>query len=176
MSTSLYWGRYPAQQRYPMQPFHFDPALAGQDVSSGSSSSSVVCYLIFFTRKKVVKNFTSYFSGTSFIHKKVRVLSFALPVLYFKKRGRLIFYMIVNFFLFFSLNIKVGQSWSWSWSWNRSRLLFSGSSQIRAAPGGSGFTKEYRYRYLPVSTGIQYRTNFCNICRYLTFVQARLLL
>ena len=173
MSTSLYWGRYPAQQRYPMQPFHFDPALAGQDVSSGSSSSSVVCYLIFFTIKKVVKNFTSYFSGTSFIHKKVRVLSFALPVLYFKKRGRLIFYMIVNFF-FFSLNIKVGQSWSWSW--NRSRLLFSGSSQIRAAPGGSGFTKEYRYRYLPVSTGIQYRTNFCNICRYLTFVQARLLL
>ena len=32
--------------------------------------------------------------------------------------------------------------------------MFSGSSQIRAAPGGSGFTKEYRYRYLPVSNTV----------------------
>ena len=155
MSTSLYWGRYPAQlstQRYPMQPFHFDPALAGQDVSSGSSSSSVVCYLIFFYYKESCEKFHFLLFRDFFYSQKGTSAFLCSSSTVLQEKRQINFLHDCKFFSFFSLNIKVGQSWSWSW--NRSRLLFSGSSQIRAAPGGSGFTKEYRYRYLPVSNTV----------------------
>ena len=48
------------------------------------------------------KNLISQFTGACFIHRKVRVLCFALPELYFK--GQIIFFsIIVKLFFFFLL-------------------------------------------------------------------------
>ena len=77
-----------SDRRSVVEPFHFGPApaLASQDGGSGfgSSSSPVVHNLLL--KKKVFKNFTSQFTGTCFIQRKVRVLCFALPVLNFKRK------------------------------------------------------------------------------------------
>ena len=81
-----------------VEPFHFGPAPAPASQDGGSSSSHVVHNLllkIFF-----ITSFTSQFIGTCFIQRKVRVLCFALPVLYLKR------HINFNIFVYFSsLNI-----------------------------------------------------------------------
>ena len=54
------------------------PTPARQDGGSNSSSSPVVNNLVL---KKVFLNFTPQFTEACLIHRKVRVLCFALPVL-----------------------------------------------------------------------------------------------
>ena len=128
-----------------VEPFHFGPApaLASQDGGSGSCScssfiSSPVVHNLLL-KKQVLKNFTSQFTGACFIHRKVRVLCFASPVLYLKGEINLVLHFVNIFVYFFSLNMGselelVLQSWS------RSRPFFHGSGSSQKGGYISGST------------------------------------
>ena len=81
-----------------VEPFHFGlaPTPARQDGGSNSSSSPVVNNLVL---KKDFLNFTPQFTEACLIHRKVRVLCFALPVL--QRDRSILFYIIVKFFVYF---------------------------------------------------------------------------
>ena len=117
-----------------VEPFHFGPATAPacqNDSGSSSSSSPVVHNLLL--KKKVFKNLTSQFTGACFIQKKVRVLCFALPVLYLKRQINFIlhFFYIICLFLFFKHGVRAG---AWAVELEPETPLFSRLRPKRAAP------------------------------------------
>ena len=107
-----------------VEPFLFGPAPASHDGGTGSSSSPVVHNLL---PKKEVFFYKFHFSiYQGFIHRKVRVLCFALPVLYFKGQINFNLHYCKTFclFLFFKHEVRAG---AWAVKLERSCPFFHGS-------------------------------------------------
>ena len=93
---------------------------------SGSSSSSV--HRLQFVAVKSCQISLLNLPGF-FVHKKVQVLCFALPVLHLK--GQISWFTLLFNILFISFlwSLNTGQSWNFSWSRSRPFFQSSGSSQ-----------------------------------------------
>ena len=79
-----------------VEPFHFGPAPAPANQDGGSSSSSSSSPLVHsLLLKQSLEKFHFSIYRACFIHRNIRVLCFALPVLYKKEQIYLI-YIIVN--------------------------------------------------------------------------------